>query len=116
MNNPPYSSTILQLNALAKSLRISQETISEATGISQAQVSRVLSGKGKRQSKAFIEICNYLNSKRAGISPELVRNNEEFINALTKVWDGSARQSTAIANVILSLGAICPLANQTPKK
>lgn len=94
----------MQLSSAAKSLGISQEDISKGTGISQSQISRLLSGHGKRPSKAYIEICNYVNSCRNGISPELVRQNDELINALASVWDGSARQSAAIANIIQSLG------------
>ncbi len=100
-----------QLSSLAKSLGITQEYISNGTGISQSQVSRLLSGQGKRTSKSYIEICNYVNSCRNGISPELVRQNDELINALASVWDGSARQSAAIANFIQSLGGICTSAN-----
>ena len=104
-----YATTIA---IMAKTLGITQEGISEATGISQSQVSRVLSGSGKRQSKAFIEICNYVNSKKTGISPELVKQNDELINAIAQVWDGSARQAKALASVIQSLGAICSVSNQ----
>ena len=84
------------ISATAKSLNITQEDISKATGISQSQVSRILSGSGKRKTKAFIEICNYVNSKKTGISPELVRKNDELINAIALVWDGSKRQSNAL--------------------
>ncbi len=105
-----------QLSSMAKSLGITQEDISNGTGISQSQVSRLLSGHGKRQSKSYIEICNYVNSCRNGISPELVRQNDELINALASVWDGSARQSAAIANIIQSLGGICTISNPKPSK
>ena len=99
--------TSMQLARVAKSLGITQEDISAATGISQSQVSRLLSGHGKRKSKGFLEICNYVNNKQVGISTDMVRQNDELINALALVWDGTARQSTAIANIIQSLGAIC---------
>ena len=105
-----------QLSSMAKSLGITQEDMANGTGISQSQVSRLLSGHGKRPSKAYIEICNYVNSCRNGISPELVRQNDELINALASVWDGSARQSAAIANIIQSLGGICTISNPKPSK
>lgn len=107
--------TTLQLVRVAKSLGITQEDISDATGISQSQVSRVLSGQGKRKSKAFLEICNYVNNKQVGIPTDLVRQNDELINALALVWDGTPRQSTAIANIIQSLGGICTTSNQKSK-
>lgn len=108
-NEPKITST--QIAISAKSLGITQEDISNAIGISQSQVSRLLSGHGKRQSKAFLEICNYVNSRKIGVSTDLVRQNDELINALASVWDGSAKQSAAIANIIQSLGAICTSAN-----
>lgn len=111
MKNASSLLTPIQLSNLAKSLGITQECISNVTGISQSQVSRLLSGHGKRTPKSYIEICNYVNSCRNGISPELVRQNDELINALASVWDGSARQSAAIANIIKSLGGICTSAN-----
>ena len=104
--------TARQLSQVAKSLRITQEDISIGTGISQSQVSRLLSGNGKHKSKAFLEICNYVNNKKVGVSAELVKQNDELINALASVWDGSERQSTAIANIIQSLGGICLISNQ----
>lgn len=100
-----------RIASIAKALGITQEDISEATGVSQSQVSRALSGRGKRQSKAFVEICNYVNSQKTGINPELVRKNDELINAIAKVWDGSARQAQALANIIQSLGGICLSSN-----
>jgi len=112
MKNPYPLPTPVQLSRLAKSLVITQESISKETGISQSQVSRLLSGHGKRTSKSYVEICNYVNSCRNGISPEQVRQNDELINALASVWDGSARQASALANIIQSLGGICLISNQ----
>jgi transcriptional regulator with XRE-family HTH domain len=108
--------TSMQLARVAKSLGITQEDISDATGISQSQVSRLLSGHGKHKSKSFLEICNYVNNKQVGISTDLVRQNDEFINALALVWDGTARQSAAIATIIQSLGGICTTSNQKSKQ
>lgn len=112
MKNNEINHHASTIGSIAKALGITQEDISVATGISQSQVSRVLSGSGKRQSKAFIEICNYVSSKKTGISPELVKQNDELINAIAQVWDGSARQAKALANIIQSLGAICSVSNQ----
>lgn len=112
MKNLEIQITTSQISQIAKSLAITQEDISKATGISQSQVSRLLSGQGKRKSKAFLEICNYVNLKRIGVSTDLVRQNDELINALASVWDGSIKQSSALAAIIKSLGGICSLPNQ----
>jgi transcriptional regulator with XRE-family HTH domain len=116
MDNSLLKYTPQQVQAVAKSLGITQNALSEATGISQSQISRLLSGRGKRQSKAYSKICNYVFLKHDGITPDLVKNNEEFIAALAAVWDGSAQQSKAISNVILSLGGICANTTQTSKR
>lgn len=115
MDNSHLNYSPQQILAFAKSLGITQESLSKHTGISQSQISRLLSGHGKRQSKAYIKICNYVLSKHEGVSVELVKNNVEFITALVAVWDGSAQQSKAIANVILSLGALCTNPTQAIK-
>lgn len=115
MDNSHLNYSPQQILAFAKTLGITQESLSKHTGISQSQISRLLSGHGKRQSKAYIKICNYVLSKHEGVSVELVKNNVEFITALVTVWDGSAQQSKAIANVILSLGALCTNPTQAIK-
>lgn len=107
MKNENLHPTPNQVLSLAKSLKITQEDISNATGISQSQISRLLSGHGKRTSKSYLKICDYVFSYGKKISPELVRQNDELINALAVVWDGSDSQSKAIANIIYSLGGIC---------
>lgn len=107
MNNFATDTDPIKLEALVKSLKIKQEDISSATGISQSQISRLLSGHGKRTSKSYIKICNYVYSFEKKITPDHVRQNDELINALARVWDGSAKQSKAIANIIESLGEIC---------
>lgn len=92
----------------ARSAGLTQDQISIAVNASQSQVSRILSGKSKRSSRLLIEICKYVDSYSRGVSADLVRENDELIDALAKVWDGTAHQSAALAAVIESLGALCP--------
>lgn len=95
------------ISSIAKSLGLTQKTIANGSGISQSQVSRVFSGKGKRESKAYKEICKYINYQKVRVSPELVIGNQKLINALTKVWDGSDQQASIIAGIIYSLEDLC---------
>lgn len=92
----------------ARAAGITQEQIATAVSASQSQVSRILAGKSLRRSKLFDEICIYVNSAVQGVSPDLVRTNDELIDAIASVWDGTAQQATAIAVIIRGLGALNP--------
>lgn len=98
----------------ARAAGITQEQIATAVSASQSQVSRILAGKSLRRSKLFDEICIYVNSAVQGVSPDLVRTNDELIDAIASVWDGTAQQATAIAAIIRSLGAFKPIKPTAP--
>lgn len=97
----------------AKVAGITQDQIAKALSASQSQVSRLLSGRGKRRTKLFDEICIYVNSQIKGVSSDLVRENEGLLLAIASIWDGSASQAELIANVIRSLGPICTASKST---
>lgn len=97
----------------AKVAGITQDQIAKALLASQSQVSRLLSGRGKRRTKLFDEICIYVNSQIKGVSSDLVRENEGLLLAIASIWDGSASQAESIANVIRSLGPICTASKST---
>jgi len=97
------------LAQLARSAGLTQEDIANAVDASQSQVSRILSGKAVRRSRLFDEICIYVNNVVKGVSPETVRGNEELMDAIASVWDGTAHQANALAHVIRSLGGLSRL-------
>lgn len=107
MKNTNISHSISSVCMAAKALGLTQKAIAAGSGISQSQVSRVLSGSSKRESKAFKAICKYINSQKVRVSPELVIQNQTLINALTHVWDGSEQQASVIAEIINSLEGLC---------
>lgn len=90
----------------ARSAGLTQEDIAKAVYASQSQVSRVLSGRVARRSRLYNEICIYVNNVAGGVSPETVQGNEELIQAIASVWDGTAHQAIALARVIRSLGGL----------
>lgn len=90
----------------AHQLGLSQKQIAEATRHSQSQVSRVLSGRTARRSKAFRDVCSYVFFRATTEPREAVRNNSELIDALAEVWDGTPDHSAALACVIRSLGSL----------
>jgi transcriptional regulator with XRE-family HTH domain len=113
MINQDIMSISREVSIKAKVAGITQESISEALSISQSQVSRLLSGRCKRRTKLLDEICIYVNNQIKGVSPDLVRQNEELLHAIASIWDGSASQAGLIANVIRSLGPICAASKST---
>lgn len=85
---------------------ITQEQIANALNVSQSQISRILSGGSKRRTKLFNDVCIYVNNMAHGVSPDLVRGNDELIDAIADIWDGTSHQAKAIASVIRSLGPL----------
>lgn len=96
----------------ARQAGLTQSDIALAVSASQSQVSRVLAGKSVGRSRLYNEICIYVNNALRGVSPEAVRENEELIEALASVWDGTAHHATALAAVIRSLGELKPVARR----
>lgn len=96
----------LELAAEARRAGLNQEEIALELGISQSQVSRVLAGKYKRDSKVVADIRSLLSLRNRVMSPESVLQHPELIEALTAVWDGSVEHGKALAGVIRSLGAL----------
>lgn len=106
MGNSDIKLEAVGLAQLARSAGLTQKDIANAVDANQSQVSRILSGKMVRRSKLFDEICIYVNNAVKGISPETVRGNEELMDAIASVWDGTAHQANALAHVIRSLGGL----------
>ena len=106
MKKPSIRDQALSLSMRFKTEGISQTEIAEALGVSQSQVSRILAGQVKRHSKLFEDLSIYAQKRFEGISPKLVCENQQLINAIADVWDGTTRHAQALACVIRSLGAL----------
>lgn len=91
---------------MANRLGLTQRRIATATGVSQPQVSRLLSGRCIRRSEGFDQVCNYVNRQAKAITVEDVRRCTTLVNALAFVWDGSQAHAEALTAVIRSLGAL----------
>lgn len=87
-----------------KQFGITQESISQSIGASQSQISRILSGRTSPSSKLAIDLCTYVSQAVGGVSREAVAGNDELMNALKDVWDGTPAHARALATVIRSLG------------
>ena len=93
----------------AKMLGLSQSFIAEAVGASQSQVCRILSGSSRRRSRLFTEICKYVNSAKRDGAPPSVSKNNELMDAVAAVWDGTPQHAQALSVVIRSLSALAPV-------
>lgn len=103
MNSNEVIWTKSLLSVQMKRLKITQIDLSIATGASQSQVSRILSGQTSMRSKLAQEICIYVSSKMMKKSVDRVAHNKELMDALASVWDGTPSHAHALAAVIRSL-------------
>ena len=91
------------LRELAKRRGLTQKQIADAVGISQSQVSRVLSGESQKRSAAMHIVCRFVEDVPGDVTAERVRQNDELMEALAFTWDGTAQHSAALAAVIRAL-------------
>lgn len=85
---------------------MTQSALAAELGVSQSQVSRALSGNAVRPSRVFKAVCEYANwraksSARRGDLP-----NDELVQAVREVWDGTSEHAAALASVIRSLALL----------
>lgn len=97
---------ILRAAHLYRTGNLSQEQIAAEVGASQSQVSRILSGRGKRFSRLSADICTCVE-RLNGIGDVRVaaEENQDLMSAIRETWDGSATHAIALATVIRSLAA-----------
>lgn len=105
MINAESKARIIRANHLCESNGITQGQIALGIGANQSQVSRVLSGSGKRFSRLSEAVCSYVESCAHGVTAEAVQSNQELVAALRAVWDGSESHARQLAAVIRSLAA-----------
>lgn len=101
--------TRIRLIRAAETVRergLTQMEIAQALNASQPQVSRILSGKATRPSRLMEEVCLYVERTAGGVTAEAVRNNDELIDAVRSVWNGSATHARALAAVIRSMALL----------
>jgi len=96
----------IHVRRIAERLQITQSQIARDVGLSQPQVSRLLSGRAKRRSIAFDRVCSYVLRHVHPVSVRDVRRCIVLIDALVLVWDGSQEHAQALASVIRSLGTL----------
>jgi transcriptional regulator with XRE-family HTH domain len=118
MNKNSISQEAKIMAARLKAADISQLEIATELGVSQSQISRVLSGHIKRRSRLFEDLCIYAQSKLHGVTLSEVKKNQELLSALVDVWDGTAQHARSLAQVIRSLAVLSssPVAPKNRRK
>lgn len=106
MDQNGIQARLMRANETCRQRGIKQSEIAQALGASQPQVSRILGGKGVRRSRLMEEVCLYVERFDVGITAEAVRQNEDLIEALRAIWDGSAAHAKALSVVIRSLAGL----------
>lgn len=96
----------LRAAQICRERHITQMQVADAVGASQSQVSRILQGKGLRQSRLLEEVCLYVERQIGGVTHDAVRANEDLVSALAVTWDGSAIHAKALSTVIRSLSVL----------
>lgn len=103
MVKPELKARVLRAAAIFRRHKVLQADVAAAVGASQPQVSRILNARGLRATRLYEEICLYAERLENGVTADAVRANDDLINALKDIWDGSDSHAKAIAVVIRSL-------------
>jgi hypothetical protein len=95
---------------------ITQAQIATDLLASQPQISRILKGQGQKATRLVEEVCLYVEKYQGGVTADLVRSNDELVDALRLTWDGSAKHAMALSAVIRSLSALGPQSEKVAAK
>jgi transcriptional regulator with XRE-family HTH domain len=106
MNNEATVARALRAGDICRERGVTQAQIAAAVGASQSQVSRILAGRGARQSRLLEEVCLYVERFSVGVTTDSVRDNTELVEAIQAAWDGSASHARALSTVIRSLAVL----------
>lgn len=103
INSPTIISTTLNLRL--KEMGKLQAEIAEDTGLSQSQISRIVTGKFKFCSKNVLNLCKYAEIKIVESDLE-AKWNDKLTSALNFAWDGTEEHAKAINKILRAIGSI----------
>lgn len=101
-----------ELRHYVRSMHFTQQYVAHELNISQAQVSRVLSGKLKRRSRLLDELSVYVYGSIEQTRRSAVLANTTLQDALAETWDGTESHAQALAVVIRSMALLRPTTNR----
>lgn len=105
-SSPTIQSECSELRLRVRRAALTQQAIADALGISQGQVSRVLSGHLARPSRVFREISIYVASASTPARGRAALDQPAISDALAHTWDGTEVHAQALAAVIRSLALL----------
>lgn len=85
------------------SAEISQTTISEATGIHQGQVSRLLRGEFVQLKGNALILCKYANSYFSSVGVAHAKWTEKLVDSALSLWDGSESSAERAVTLLQAL-------------
>ena len=94
-----------RLAALVDRGTVTQTEISTETGVSQSQVSRILSGQFRRASKNVLAICRYASLRRERPRSSEASDRAALTTALLALWDGTPSHAQALIDMLSAIGA-----------
>ncbi len=94
------------LRRVAKRHGLTQQMLASALEMSQAQVSRILSGRLKRRSRHFDLLSVYVSRYRQLVDVTMVLVSEPLLAAVSEAWDGTPEHEVALAAVIRSIATL----------
>jgi transcriptional regulator with XRE-family HTH domain len=87
---------------------LTQLELAEHSGVSQSQISRILSGQYCRESANVQRLCDYAKQAlNIQVQPSSVALGV-LNSAINETWDGTDEHAEALARVIRSLSALHP--------
>lgn len=90
----------------ATEIGLGQQEIADVLAINQSQISRIFSGKIRRNTDTLMRVCKFVADRSLSIHPDDVRRNDVLIGAIAEVWDGTERDAQVLASIIRSLRAL----------
>ena len=91
-----------QINRHRESSSTSQQQLAYIAKVNQSTVSRILQGHVRKMSKPLERLCNYANIEINQKPPDPAKN-QQLMNALRQVWDGTESDAKVLAKLLLDL-------------
>ncbi|MEY4756478.1 MAG: hypothetical protein RJA34_1376 [Pseudomonadota bacterium] len=91
---------------MAENNGLTQQMLASALRMSQAQVSRILSGQLKRRSRHFELLSVYVSRYRRSVDVKMIIESKPLLAAISEAWDGTPEHEVALAAVIRSLARL----------
>src|SRR5712692_1802757 len=94
------------LNRIMGERGLSRADVAAGAKVSEATVSRILRGKTIGYGQARKRLFEFATTFDAATEGE--PGTKKVVKAFNRIWDGSDERASAVAKIIVALGALCP--------